>query len=101
MPAQMYCENECWPPDIIAVLPKVLPALHNITFEVLCKSMLEKDSANNAGEESRSSDVGAHRKWQPLPCPSVSHGVLSAIRQSSCRLLGGICEWFICYRVGS
>lgn len=77
MPAQICFDNECWPPNITALLPKVLPALCKINFEVLFKNMLEKDPANNAGEES-SSDWGAQRKWQPLPCPSVSHGALLA-----------------------
>jgi len=48
MLAQICFENECWPPDIGAVLPKVLPVLHKIDFEVLFKNILEKDPAGSA-----------------------------------------------------
>lgn len=37
MLAQICFDNEHWPPDIATVLPKVLPVLYIINFEVLEK----------------------------------------------------------------
>lgn len=75
MPAQICFEDECWPLDITAVLPKVLPALRKTNFEVLFKNTLDKDPANNAGKRAAAvmwvhaeSDNLYHVLLHPMEC---------------------------------
>lgn len=73
MPSQSCFESECWPPRVTAVLPKVLPVLLKINFEVLFKNMLEKDPSPML-EEGAAAVMWVHTKWQPLLCPSDPSG---------------------------
>lgn len=98
MLAQSCFENECWPPDITAVLPKVLPVLRKINFEVLFKNMLEKGPANNAGEEKRAATV----TWVHTESGNLYNVLLHPVEccQPYDKVAGGICELFIHYAQG-